>query len=150
MIGIRNTQRKIKLDIPRITATVETVLRLLEYEQFDVGIWFTTNATIRNYNNNYRHKDKPTDILSFPYHHTAKPGKRIVAHSADDYNLGDIIISPEYVHKVAADDNIPFEQHLTRVLVHGICHLLGYDHIKNNDFKLMDTLEQKILVALKK
>ena len=77
MILIKNTQKKIKIDINHIKKDVQTILNLLGYPDFDIGIWFTTNPTIRKYNKEYREKDKATDVLSFPYHETLKPGEKI-------------------------------------------------------------------------
>ena len=62
-----------------------------------MSVWFTTNKTIQTYNRDYRGKDKPTDVISFPYHTEAKPGVRIVTHTTDDKNLGDILVSPVYI-----------------------------------------------------
>ena len=78
----------------------QTFLTTLGYEEFDLGIWITTDATIQKYNREYRHKDKPTDILSFPYHDKLKAGKRIKVQEPEDENLGDLIISAAYVKKM--------------------------------------------------
>jgi probable rRNA maturation factor len=148
MINIKNTQRKYTLNISQIKGDVERVLQELNYSSYDIGIWFTTNNTIREYNNNYRHKDKATDILSFPYHIDLIAGKRIKAKFPEDENLGDLIISPEYVEKYAREYNTTFEDRLQVTLVHGICHLLGYDHITDPDYKKMHKLELLLLKKL--
>ena len=74
MIYIKNTQRVVKLDIKKIKRDIEHILELVRYSDFDVSVWFTTNKTIQTYNRDYRGKDKPTDVISFPYHTEAKPG----------------------------------------------------------------------------
>lgn len=145
MITIKNSQKKIKLDLESIKKDIEKILVLLKYQNFDIGIWFTTNKTIRIYNREYRHKDKPTDIISFPYHPELKAGKRIKVKEPEDKNLGDIIISPEYVLKAAKELNVTFEKRLQKLLVHGICHLLGYDHIEDNDWRSMRAKEGWLL-----
>ena len=94
MITIKNTQRTIPIDQLYITEVAQIILEELGYKDFDLGIWFTTNATIRTYNRTYRHKDKATDILSFAYHTDLKAGQKIKVKDADDKNLGDLIISP--------------------------------------------------------
>src|SRR5215510_4424921 len=127
MITIKNTQRTMIIKHNRIKKIATTMLKTLRYDKLDLGIWFTTNKTIRCYNRDYRGKDKPTDILSFPYHSDLKPGERIVVHSPEDANLGDLIISLEYVQKEAYKTwNRTFDEHLTVLLAHGIAHLLGY------------------------
>lgn len=145
MIQIKNTQKKITIDESQLHRDTQTLLDQLEYSDFDLGIWITTNATIQRYNREYRDKDKPTDILSFPYHPDLKAGERIKVQEVDDANVGDIIISAEYVTKDAQRLNITFERRLRRLLVHGICHLLGYDHINDHDYKIMLKKERELL-----
>ncbi len=147
MINIKNTQRKMAINIAQINEDVQTFLKSLGYEEFDLGIWITTDATIQKYNREYRHKDKPTDILSFPYHDKLKAGKRIKAQEPEDENLGDLIISAAYVEKDAERLGITFERRMRRLLVHGICHLLGYDHMKDSEYKVMLAKERELLEA---
>lgn len=150
MILIRNTQRKIKLDTKQIRKEVQTILDILGYSDFDLGILFTNNATIHEYNVMYRQKDKPTDILSFPAYPDLKPGERIVADDDEEKNLGDLILSPEYIVLDAKRLRVRFEVRLQRLLVHGICHLLGHDHLEDTDYKVMHKQEMALLRALKK
>jgi probable rRNA maturation factor len=149
MILIKNSQRKIKFDVHQFNAAAQKILNLLNYADYDLGIWLTTNKTIHYYNKTYRHKDRPTDILSFAYHPKLKAGQRIRPQSEEDKNLGDLIISLEYVQKAASALGITFEQRMRMLLVHGICHLLGYDHIKDEDYKIMHRKELTLLRQLK-
>ena len=150
MITIKNTQRTFKVSNKKITQLASTMLKTLGYDNFDLGIWFTTNKTIHRYNKEYRGKDKPTDILSFPYHTELKPGDKIVVHEPDDKNLGDLIISLEYVQKDAPKTwGRTFDEHLTALLAHGITHLLGYDHETDEEFAVMQKVENKLLRAVK-
>jgi len=148
MILVKNTQRSISINKKNLIADAQHVLALLGYPDFDLGIWITTNATIRRYNKIYRKKDKPTDILSFSHNPTLKAGQKIKPASADDYNLGDLIISAPYVYDQLADLGVSFEQQLRILLVHGICHLLGYDHESDEDYKIMHKKEQGLLKKL--
>ncbi|HSW73947.1 MAG TPA: rRNA maturation RNase YbeY [Candidatus Limnocylindria bacterium] len=150
MILIKNTQRKIKVDTITLKKDAQRILDLLGYVDFDLGILLTTNKTIHEYNLHYRGKDKPTDILSFPTHPDLKPGQRIVATDDDEKSLGDVIIAPEYVVAEAEKLKVTFEQRMQRLLVHGICHLLGYDHIEDADYKIMLQKEMYLLRMLKK
>ena len=106
MITIKNTQRAIPIDIKQLKKDAQTILRILRYEDYDLGIWLTTNKTIRYYNKTYRHKDKATDILSFSYHPSLKAGERIKPKNEGDKNLGDLIISAEYVERAAREMNV--------------------------------------------
>jgi rRNA maturation RNase YbeY len=149
MIKLKNTQRKIKIDKVWVKKYLEEVLKILKYPDFDLGVWFTTDKTIRTYNRDYRHKDKPTDVLSFPYHTELKAGQKIKVKFEEDKNIGDIIISPEYLLKDAQKFGVSFEDRLRLILVHGVCHCLGYDHIEDADFKQMRAKESYILRNIK-
>ena len=145
MILIRNTQRKFKIDTELLHKDIQTILSALDYSDFDIGVLITTNATIRKYNNEFRKKDVPTDILSFPFHTSLKAGARIKAKEDWEKNLGDLILSPEYIHKAAAELDERFEDRVKMLIVHGICHLLGYDHIDDSDYKKMHKKETELL-----
>lgn len=145
MILIKNTQKKIKINPNKIKKQINSILKYIGYDDFDIGIWFTTNQTIRKYNKNFRKNDKPTDILSFPFHTNLKPGHKIKISTPDDKNLGDIIISLERCKKDALELNFPFSDYLIKIIVHGIVHLLGYDHKTDDQYKQMNMFEKKIL-----
>lgn len=148
MITIKNTQRKIKIDTAQLKKDAQTILDALDYGDFDLGILITTDKKIHSYNREYRDKDKPTDILSFPYHTELKAGQRIKVNSEEDKNLGDLILAPNYIINDLPKWNTSFEKHLQRLLVHGICHLLGYDHIEDADYKVMHKKEKALLKKL--
>ena len=148
MIVIKNTQRKIVINTKQLKKDAQTILRILHYDDFDLGILLTNNSTIQKYNREYRHKDKPTDVLSFSYHPTLKAGKRIKPTTEEDYNLGDLVISAEYVQQAARELGISFHQRLQVLLVHGICHLLGYNHERDADYRVMHRKEKAILKKL--
>lgn len=148
MIIVRNLQRKIKVDIAKLKADAQIVLDTLKYSDFDLSIMLVNNKTMHEYNKEYRKQDKPTDVLSFPYHPYLKAGERIKVKEAEDKNLGDIIIAPEYVMHDLPKWGTTFEKHIQRLLVHGICHLLGYDHIEDADYKKMRSKELFLLKKL--
>lgn len=153
MISIKNSQRTININVHQLRSDAHCLLEILGYKDFDLGIWITTNKTIRYYNATYRHKDKPTDILSFPFHPELQPGQKIKIDSDDDKNLGDIIISAEYVvnflkKQDAIYSQSTFDARMRVLLVHGICHLLGYDHITDEQFAQMQRKEKFLLKKL--
>lgn len=148
MIVIKNTQRTVALNIPKIKRMLQKIVTIIGYDDFDLGVWFATNKTIQDYNATYRNKNKPTDILSFSYHPNLQAGQKIKVTFPEDKNLGDLILSPEYIQKAAAEMQQSFEERLEVLLVHGICHLLGYDHERDEDFKKMQRKEKMILKKL--
>jgi probable rRNA maturation factor len=147
MIVIRNTQRTIEINTERLRTEAETVLQALRYADCDLGILITTDATIRRYNKQYRNKDKATDILSFPYHEL-RAGERLKTCCPEDRNLGDIMISAPYVKRAAEELKVSFDDRMTVLLVHGICHLLGYDHENDADYAVMHRKERALLKKL--
>jgi probable rRNA maturation factor len=145
MITIRNTQRTVPINMRLLRKEAEGILAILHYNDYDLGIWITNNRTIRSYNKTYRNKDKATDILSFAYYPNLRAGQRIKPTSEEDKNLGDLIISAQYVANQAEEYRVNFEQRMRVLLVHGICHLLGYDHIEDADYRRMRAKEAFIL-----
>lgn len=149
MILLKNKQKKIDIDTQKLIDQAAHITALCGYADFDLGIWLTTNATIKKYNAMYRDKNKATDVLSFPYHTDLRAGQKIAVVTDDDKNLGDLIISLEYVQKDApARWGQTLEERLPILLVHGICHLLGYDHIEDEDYKIMKKKEDYLLKKL--
>lgn len=149
MIIIKNTQKRIFINVAELENDAQKILALLKYTDFDIGIWITTNKTIKSYNAQYRKKNKATDILSFPFYPSLKAGERIKAATPEEKNLGDLIISAEYVQKAAKELKTTLEKRIQVLLVHGICHLLGYDHIKDEDYTIMHRKELALLRALR-
>lgn len=148
MININNKQRKFKLNINNIYEDIKKILDLIKYKDFDIGVLFTNDKNIRFYNKHYRNKDKATDVLSFQYHEDLKAGKRIKVKSQEDKNLGDIIISVEYSYKEAKKLSTDLNKHIRKLIVHGICHLLGYDHIEDKDWRRMRAKEGWLIKKL--
>ncbi len=103
----------------------------------EVCIALSSDAHVQELNASYRGKDKPTNVLSFPA--PASPRRQTLAF------LGDIIIARETVEREAAEKSIPFADHLQHLTIHGLLHLLGYDHENVADAEIMEGLETGIL-----
>ncbi|MDP3787790.1 MAG: rRNA maturation RNase YbeY [Candidatus Chromulinivorax sp.] len=144
MINIKSRlKNNFNFDIENYKIQAQKALDALGYGDFDLGIMLTTNTTIKKYNAEFRNKDKATDVLSFPYHHIPA-GTKIKVVSDDDKNIGDMIISIEYVQAAAKKLNTTFEKRMNRMLIHSLCHLLGYDHIQDDEFAIMIKKEQSL------
>lgn len=112
-----------------------------EQPESELSLVFTDDAAIRELNNDWRDKDKPTNVLSFPAF-ALTPGQK------PGPMLGDIVIARETVAREALDEQKPFDDHLTHLVVHGFLHLLGYDHLTEAEAEEMEALERKILARL--
>lgn len=107
----------------------------------ELSLLFTDDAHIQILNREWRGKDKPTNVLSFPAFDTA-PGDPLPPL------MGDIVIACETVESEAALEKKPFDHHLTHLIVHGQLHLLGYDHEDEEEAEEMEALERRILARL--
>ncbi|MCX6764770.1 MAG: rRNA maturation RNase YbeY [Candidatus Nealsonbacteria bacterium] len=136
MIEINNLT-KFYLDEKKLKKIIKKVL-IGKFKKNDLSIAFVNSGIIKNLNKKYRKNNQATDILSFPrFKKTEKQFK--VKKTGKSVNLGEIIICPKEVQKNAKRFKSEFEDELYRVLIHGILHLLGYDHEKSeNQAKLME------------
>ncbi|TNH42925.1 rRNA maturation RNase YbeY [Photorhabdus luminescens] len=105
----------------------------------EVTIRIVDEAESHNLNLTYRGKDKPTNVLSFPFE--APP-------EVDLPLLGDLIICRQVVEKEAEEQQKTVEEHWAHMVVHGCLHLLGYDHIEDDEAEEMESLETEIMQEL--
>lgn len=111
-----------------------------------INIVLTNPENIKKMNKQYRNIDKETDVLSFPMF---EKGELENIKNLNQDVLGDIVISIERVRKQAIEYEHSFERELSYMAVHGFYHLMGYDHIKEDDKKEMRKKEENILESLK-
>ena len=102
----------------------------------------SNNEKIKFLNKKFRNKNKPTDILSFPFDQKIKNSKKIY--------LGDIIISFNFLNKPKNLSIYEFKKKTIKIFIHGYLHLLGYDHMKHIDYKKMVKEEEKVFKFVKK
>lgn len=150
MITIKNEQDSIRFDVFAVERSIQKMLDVIRYSDFDIGVLFTTDEGIQSYNKKYRQIDKPTDVLSFPYHTDLSPGERVVVSEGEDKNLGDIIISAETVKRDAESEGRSPEEHVLILLAHGIAHLVGYDHQTDEEYQQMVEKERELVAAVRK
>ena len=115
--------------------------------QSEVSVTFVTNEMIRDINREYRGKDQPTDVISFGMEELGE-GETAIIGSPEPRMLGDIIISLDRTKEQAADYGHSFERELGFLAIHGFLHLLGYDHMTEEDEKKMFSRQEEILVSL--
>ncbi|WP_203339821.1 rRNA maturation RNase YbeY [Planococcus beijingensis] len=113
----------------------------------EVSVTFVTNEMIRDINREYRGKDQPTDVISFAMEELGE-GETAIIGSPEPRMLGDIIISLDRTKEQAADYGHSFERELGFLAIHGFLHLLGYDHMTEEDEKKMFSRQEEILVSL--
>jgi len=111
-----------------------------ELEDRSVVIRIVENAESQQLNADYRHQDKPTNILSFPY----QPMTEI----EESNHLGDLVIALSVMMEEAQAGKKPLDHHFAHILIHGILHLLGYDHEKEDQASRMEAREIELLTQL--
>lgn len=118
-----------ELTLTEHRASAELTLRIVDAEE------------ITQLNHSYREQNKATNVLAFP----------IVVPDNIELEfplLGDVIICPEVLAKESVEQGRPLEEHWAHIVIHGVLHLLGYDHIKDNDAEEMQAQEIKLLAKL--
>tara|TARA_S200000501_G_scaffold18140_1_gene16058 strand:+ start:494 stop:955 length:462 start_codon:yes stop_codon:yes gene_type:complete len=101
-----------------------------------LSLLLSNNKCIKKLNKNFRNKNKSTDILSFPLAKKTKISKKTY--------IGDIIISYNFMNKPKSQNIKSFKKKVIKTFIHGYLHLLGFDHIKDKDYKRMLSEEEKI------
>ena len=121
----------------------------LEDSKLYISITLTTPAHIREINKQYRNIDKETDVLSFPMFEKNELDNKIEKKDFENEDiLGDIVISLEKVIGQAEEYGHSFERELSYMIVHGFYHLMGYDHIEEEDKVIMRPKEENVLSKL--
>lgn len=108
-------------------------------EEFEVTIRIVDEEESHALNHEYRGKDKPTNVLSFPFE--APPGLELPL-------LGDLVICTQIVSKEAEEQNKKLLHHWAHMTIHGILHLRGYDHINDEEADEMESIETELLASL--
>jgi len=122
IINITNQTNEV-INIKKVNEISKKII-IEEFEdgEFELNIFLTDNKTITEYNSNYRGKSTPTDVLSFEY-------------GLKEKIIGDIVISIERIKEQAKSFDNSFEEEFFYILIHGILHILGYDHNETDDKK---------------
>lgn len=126
----------------KIESYIQSVLAAIERDCWEVSIVFCSDAFIQELNREYRKKDEVTDVLSF------EMGETIVEDSVSFYLAGDIVISLAALERNAKDFEVDMDEELKRLLIHGILHLSGMDHITNEKDEAMLLLQENLRTSL--
>lgn len=130
---------------------IDSFLSLKSFKLIEASVFLSNNSHIRYLNNRYLHKNKPTNVLSFPnldldYKDLHLSSLKI---QTDTLNLGEVILSYNTCLAESKKLSISLIKHCSHLLTHGFLHLLGFDHIKSDDAKIMEDMEHIILAQIK-
>ena len=117
---------------------------------FEINIILTEDANVKTLNRNYRGKNKPTNVLSFPQINLQKFRRTEldVFPRKEAIPLGDIVLAFQTIRAECLKQDKTLESHVIHLIVHGTLHLLGYDHMRAGEAKAMEKLECDILANL--
>ena len=124
-----------------LTDVADAIARRLDLTAADAAVSLSSNERVQALNFAYRGQNKPTNVLSFPAFERGMPAGAV-------RHLGDIALAAETVASEAAAEGKPYRHHLQHLVVHGLLHLLGYDHESEPDALAMEGLEIEILDQL--
>ena len=129
-----------------IGATVHAEL-ITTLVPIEISIRLTTDTEVHTLNKQYRQQDKPTNVLSFPM---VQPDLIHTLANTDDGEvlLGDIVLAYETCAREAVERGVAVEDHATHLIVHGVLHLLGYDHMTDADAEAMEAIEKTVMATL--
>jgi len=137
---IKNPKKYFSYKLKKISKT----LKFFKRKNITFTILLTNSLIIKKLNKKFRNKNKATDVLSFPFF--SKKNLKFVKRN--NFYIGDVAISYEIINSRSTDNN--FYTEFDKVWVHGLLHLIGYNHIKNKDYFKMDRVEKKILNSITK
>ena len=118
---------------------ISKMFNLFKNKNITFTILLTNSLKIKKLNKKFRKKNKPTDVLSFPYFSS----KNFKFVKEKKIYIGDIAVSYEVIYSRSNKNNFILE--FDKVWIHGLLHLVGYDHIKNKDYFKMNKFEKRIL-----
>ncbi len=122
-------------------AAIAAVAAAKKRQAGEIAVVLSDDATVRKLNRDYRGKDKPTNVLSFPNDGGTDPDGGMAP-------LGDVVLALETVLAESKEQGKRAGDHLSHLVVHGVLHLFGHDHLKDAEARRMETLETKILAGL--
>lgn len=138
MIVIQNSIN-LAIDAKSLTQHLKQIMVDLHVQNSELLLRFVDAQEMIFLNKTYRKQNKTTNVLSFPSN---------LPIEIDEEILGDIVICPEIIIQEAKEQDKSFHDHLLHIIVHGLLHLLGYNHIDDMDAQKMQNLEVKILKTI--
>lgn len=142
-IHYRNEVRGSGVDARALKRTMQSLLAAVDEADSSISVTLVGDSAIQQINREHRGKDKPTDVLSFPMFDDT-----MVDPEIDERLLGDIVISIDTARRQAADYDAPLQNELYRLLIHGLLHVMGHDHMEPEERAEMEAEERRLAAAI--
>jgi probable rRNA maturation factor len=140
VIHYRNDVRRSGVDGRALVSTARRLLGAMG-ESGALSLTLVGDEAMRALNRDYRGKDAPTDVLSFPMDAPGMP-------AAGERLLGDVVISVDTARRQAAEYDAPLQREIYRLLIHGLLHLMGHDHVLAGQRRAMELQERRLAEAI--
>lgn len=134
--------------ISLVEKKIDNVLKYFDKTNVELSLTFVSDEEIHELNKKWRDKDMPTDILSFVQSDNVEDIDFWPSQESSNI-LGDMIISLDAIYRNCDNFNVSFDEELDRIIIHGVLHLLGYDHKTNDSSEPMLKLQEKILSEIR-
>jgi len=142
-VTLSNRQKKVAVDTGKIRLAARRILRKLGYEDYEISIVLVDDREITRLNRQYLHRNRPTNVISFPMASTDPPGLPYKI-------LGDVVISAETAKRQAEEAGKSGEEEILFLLTHGLLHLVGYDHEgSQEERRKMEAQERELFSILR-
>lgn len=137
-VEVNSSNTKIP-SVENIELWISTALHSDELTEAEVSVYIVDEQESQELNFQYRAKDKPTNVLSFPADIPDEVGVPL---------LGDLVVCAPVVEREAKEQGKTLEAHWAHMLIHGTLHLLGYDHVEDDEAEVMEALETRLITQL--
>jgi len=134
-----NSQSQLIPSADKIERWIVAALASQQLTEAEVSVYIVDEEESQELNSQYRHKDKPTNVLSFPAD---------LPEEIEIPLLGDLVVCAPVVEREAQEQGKMLDAHWAHMLVHGTLHLLGYDHIEDDEAETMEALETQLITTL--
>ncbi len=139
-------EQPLTVDVDHLRLLAASVIEAESYPpETEVAITLISDEEMTGHHRQALGLDGPTDVLSFPLEELLPGRPPVVAPDGPPLHLGDVLIAPAMVQRQATEYGVSFLSELSLMCVHGILHLMGYDHIDDDDAELMEAREREIL-----
>ncbi len=146
MIHYRNAARARDVDSRALVAAAKRLLAAVDEADAALSLSIVSDAAMRVINRDHRGKDRTTDVLSFALDGETPRGT--TRRQNPERLLGDVVISVETARRQAADYDATLQEELYRLLIHGLLHVLGHDHMRPDERRVMQGEERRLAGAL--
>lgn len=140
-----------KIGLSELRSLAEIVLREEGYsDDTEVTILLINEEEMSGYNERFLSRSGPTDVLAFPVEDLLPGVVPEFDPQGPPLMIGDVIVAPAYIRRQAIEHDVSFEDEMALMVTHGVLHLIGYDHVKEDDAERMEQRERELLARIGK